>query len=79
MLQMPPLQRNQMPIVDTKYEYVTSWYILLHPTETIQQRNKVCCIAVITLRNIKSAVITLSNIKSVMCSKTTGKSHLTDL
>ena len=28
---------------------------ILYPIEAIYQRNKVCCIAVITLRNIKSA------------------------
>ena len=38
----------------------------LYPTEAVHQRNKVCCIAVITLRNIKSAVITLRNIKSAV-------------
>ena len=38
--------------------------LYLYPTEAMHQRNKVCCIAVITLRNIKSVVITLRNIKS---------------
>ena len=47
--------------------YVATVYITpLYPTEAIHQRNKVCCIAVITLRNIKSVVITLRNIESAV-------------
>ena len=49
----------------TSYNYIRRVYGY-YPTEAIHQRNKVCYIAVITLRNIKSAVITLRKIKSAV-------------